>query len=622
MPEAAAATPADASAPTATAAGTGKSNGARSTAPEDRWTAFAGAADSPPGRLARALRATGRALIHEYTLVVVASLVLAVLMTWPTLRYPQYTIPQDIWDPTLQAWQMAWSGHILLTDPAQLWHSNTFFPERYSFAFSDALIGYAPLGMIGTGPQAALIRYNIVFVLAHALCVIGGYALVRQLGAGRVGAAVAGVVFAFAPWRLAQEGHLHIISAGGIPLAFAMLARGHGWSLRHGYRPERRRVGWVVAGWLTASWQISLGFGIGLPFAYALLLVMLVAAATYGVQALRRRRKPLGRGVLVTDLVGGAVFAAVGALLALPYFRVTELHPYAERTEGQVAFFSPKAYALLVAPAESLPWGDLHTEVRETLRWVPEMTLLPGFTLYGLAAIGLFFSMWTWRWRLVLLLGTVTSAVLSLGTQVFGGHYTYLPLFHYLPGWNGIRTPGRLIMWTTLFLAILAAGAVSEFGRRTHRVARTRIPSWPGPWLRLAMLVPLILVIAEGTNRTPHPIVPAQPAAMRTVDGPMLVLPTGAVADMNVMLWSTTKFQQMANGGSGFLPQRQKDMRDAVQTFPDAGSVQHLRSLGLKRVVLLRDQAQGTPWERAGDVPVDSLGIQREDLADAVVFHL
>ena len=131
-------------------------------------------------------------------------------MTWPTLRYPRYTLPQDYWDPSLQAWQMAWSGHILLADPAQLWQSNTFFPELWSFAFSDTLLGYAPAGMLGSGPEAAVLRYNIMFVLAHALATFGAYALARQLGAGRIGAAVAGVSYAYAPWLLAQAGHLHV----------------------------------------------------------------------------------------------------------------------------------------------------------------------------------------------------------------------------------------------------------------------------------------------------------------------------------------------------------------------------------------------------------------------------
>lgn len=592
------------------------------TSPEERWTDFATAKEAPATWIVRAFRACGRAVVHEYTLVTVGAILLAVVMTWPALRYPQYTIAHDIWDPTLQAWQIAWSGHALLTDPLNLWNANSFHPEQYSLAFSDSLLGYAPAGMVGTGPEAAVLRYNIIFVLAHALAVIGAYALVRQLGAGRIGATVAGVAFAYAPWRLAQEGHLNIISSGGIPLALAMLARGHGYSLRHGYRPERRHTGWAVAGWVVATWQISLGFGIGLPFAYVLGVTALVSALVYGIRALLRRRKPFGMKLLVADVLGGAVFAGAGALLALPYYRVAELHPYAQRSPAEIEFFSPPWRSLMLAPRESLPWGDLHEPAREGLRWGPEMTLLPGYALYALALIGLIFSVWKLRTRLLLLVGAVASIGLSMGTEFFAGTWTYLPLYEYLPGWNGIRTPGRLIMWATLFLGLLGAGAVSEFGRQAHLVARTRIPSWPGPWLRIATLLPLVLVVAEGTNRTEHPIVPPQPVAMRTVEGPMLVLPTTQLDDQNVMLWSTTKFQQLANGGSGVTPRRTDELRQNTTSFPDVASIGYLRSLGIRTVVLLRDRAPGSPWERAGDVPVDSLGIQRQDLADTVVFRL
>jgi hypothetical protein len=36
-------------------------------------------------------------------------------------------------------------------------------------------------------------------------------------------------------------------------------------------------------------------------------------------------------------------------------------------------------------------------------------------------------------------------------------------------------------------------------------------------------------------------------------------------------------------------------------------------------VILLRAEAQGTAWERAGDTPVDSLGIRREDVDETTV---
>ncbi|MGK5521956.1 hypothetical protein ACSNN9_21730 [Micromonospora sp. URMC 107] len=590
----------------------------------DRWEAFASAPEPVPSRIGRAARAVGRLLIHEWTLATLASLALAVLLTWPTLRYPRHTLPQDYWDPSLQAWQMAWSGHILLTNPAQLWQSNTFFPESWSFAFSDTLLGYAPAGMIGTGPEAAVLRYNIMFVLAHALATLGAYALARQLGAGRIGSAVAGASFAYAPWLLAQAGHLHVISNGGIPLALAMLARGHGWSLRHGYRPERRHDGWVYAGWLVAAWQLSLGFGIGLPFAYFLAGTVLVAAVTWFLRrwVVRPVKRPFGRRLLVADLVGGLLFAGVGALLAIPFFTVAEAHPNAKRSIGDIGIFSPPASGFFTAPAESRVWGGLHEGARALLPWHPEMTLLPGFVLYALAAGGLFFSVWKLRHRLLLLAGVVVTMVLAMGTRFFDGTFTYVPLFEHLPGWNGLRTPGRLMLWTTLLLGLLAAGAVSAFAARVREISAERIPSWPSPWLRLATLLPLVLVIGEGLNSTPHPIVPPQPAAMRTVDGPLLVLPSNQSLDQPVMLWSTTRFQDVVNGGSGFTPRQLDDVRRVTLSFPDQVSVDYLRVLGVRNVLLMRDHIAGTPWEVTVDAPVDGLGITREEIGDVVVYRL
>jgi hypothetical protein len=589
--------------------------------PPDPWTAFATTPERAPGRVRRALEATGRSLTHEYALVILGGLLLAVVLTWPALRYPLHVLPQEIGDPARQAWQVAWSGHVLWTDPARLWQANAYFPQRYSFAFGDSLLGYAPAGMLGDGPLAAVLRYNILFVLAHALLAVGGYALVRQLGAGRTGAAVAAVASAYAPWRLAQEGHLDIVSAAGIPLALAMLARGNGWSLRYGLRPDRRHAGWAAAGWLVAAWQISLGFSLGLPFAYVLAGIVAVVAIAVPIRRLRKPRQGpvLGWRLLLTDLFGLLFVAGVGGLIALPYFKVAGTGPSAP----EIDFYSPPWRSLLIAPAESRIWGAAHAGPRSSLPWPAEMTLLPGFVLYALALVGLVFSVWKWWQRLLLLLGVAVSVVFTLGTTVFGGRWTYLPLFGHLPGSLGIRIPGRLMLWVTLLLAVLAAGAVAEFVRRAEHLSALRVPPWPGPWLRLATLVPLLLVLVESWNATPHPVVPAQPAAMRTVTGPMLVLPSAAMSDQTVMLWSTSRFQAMANGGGAFAAARQAELRQRAASFPDTPSVQYLRGLGIKTVVLLRTQAAGTAWERAGDVPVDALGIRREDIDDGtVVFRL
>jgi hypothetical protein len=616
---------ADASAETAGAAAgsAGPSEAVGEAEPPDAFAKFAPAGEEVPSRWIRYRRAVGRFLIHEWTLAALASLALAVIMTWPTLKYPAYTIPQDVWDPTLEAWMMAWSGHAVLTDLPQLWNANSFYPEQLSYAFTDTLLGYFPAGMIGSGFTAAVVRYNVMYVLLHALAFFGAYVLVRQLGAGKTAAAVAGAAFAYAPWRLAQAGHMHVISTGGIALALAMLARGHGFSLRHGYRPEKRKPLWALAGWLVAAWQISLGFGIGLPFAYVMAAIVVVSVVWMVVKRIVSGPFPFGGKLFTADLFGGLVFAAVGVLMALPYLRVAELHPYAVRSEAEVGLYSPPLFGFFVSPAESAIWGESHTAARDSLSWHPEMTLLPGFVLYGLAAAGLLMSIWTIRQRILLAAGVVVSGFLAMGTSVFAnGRPGYMTLYDFLPGWDALRTSGRLVIWTTLFLAILAAGAVSAFVEQANQASVERVPSRPHPLLRLATLIPVVLVLLEGLNNTPHPVVPTPPPSLAQVKGPVLVLPSDQLRDEHVMLWMTDRFEPIVNGGSGFTPRRTQDVREATKTFPDVNSVTMLRELGVTTVVVLKDYVGGTPYEGALTASVDGLDVKREEREDAVIFVL
>src|ERR671932_309240 len=196
--------------------------------------------------------------VSELALAVLAGAALALVMHWPLPLHVGRDVPRDLGDPLPQAWQVAWDGHALLHQPLDFFQANIFWPLRNSLAFSDALVGYAPAGAIGSGPHAAIVRYDLLFLFAYVLAFLGAYALAREIGAGRGGAMVAGAGFAYAPWRLEQDGHLHVLSSGGIPLALALLVRG--------YRSGSAR--WVVAGWLVATWQVSLGFTLGVQLGY------------------------------------------------------------------------------------------------------------------------------------------------------------------------------------------------------------------------------------------------------------------------------------------------------------------------------------------------------------------
>ena len=256
---------------------------------------------------------------RETWLAALGGVVLAIAMTWPLVFHLGSDIGKDLGDPLLQAWQVAWIGHALLEHPLDLWQANTFWPNADTLAFSDALVGYAPAGLVGQeSPHAALVVYNLLFLGAYGLAFLGAYLLARELGVGRLGAVAAGVAFTYAPWKLSQNGHLHVLSSGGIPLALFLLLRG--------YRLRRRWL--VLGGWLVAAWQMTLGFSLGLQFAYLLLVLGAIA-----VLALALRAVPLpDRRVMAATVIGIGAFAIAAGLMARPYLRVLDEHPEARRT--------------------------------------------------------------------------------------------------------------------------------------------------------------------------------------------------------------------------------------------------------------------------------------------------
>jgi hypothetical protein len=560
------------------------------------------------------------------------STALAAAMTWPALRDPAHTVPQDLVDPLYFVWQLAWVGHALVTDPLGVWTTNAFSGAADNLAYTDTMIGYAPLSVFGGGMRGALVAYNLLFVAISALAFFGAYLLARVLGARWPGAVVAAAAFAYAPWRLAHDRHLNVLSTGGIALAFALLAYGHGWRLRAAERrdpaapPARRPPSprWVLAGWAVACWQLTLGFAVGLPFAWAIALVVLVAGLTAVVRQRRRghrwreacrRAYRRARPVVRADAVGALAFAIVGALLTIPYLRVVSDFPVAKRTEEMLQRYSPPVHGLVTAPPESV-WAGVQGGLRSSMNAVQEQALLPGFAVLVLAVVGLGYSAWSVRHRAMLALGAVVTALLCLGTSgPAGGELTYLPLFRHVPGWDALRTPGRLILWVTLCLGLLAAGAVTRWAEDAAR-RRAALGARPAlvrrlavPGLALSLVLPGALVTLEGASDMPYPRVPSAPVALDSLPQPLMVLPTSQGGDFQVMTWSTDGWPQLANGGSGFEPPAQAALRRSLRYFPDTRSLAALRARGVRTVVLVPERAVDTWWEDAGQRPTARLPV-------------
>ncbi len=571
----------------------------------------------------------GRELIYVF----LAGLVLAVITTWPLVLHMGSRIAPDLGDPVRTAWEVAWVGHAMLHDPLHIFNANDFYPHPLSLAFSDSLLGYGPAAFFGSGTVAALVRYNLLFLFAWALCFFGAYLLARELGLGKLPAAAAGAAFAYAPYRVTEAGHLHVISSGGIPLALFLLLRGYRRTSEEG---SRGALALVAAGWLVAAWQISLGFSLGLQFAYLLAVLALVLVVN---RWRSDRRLPHARMLAVT-CAGIALVGVVTVYQARPYLKISHDYPTAKRTLKEVKTYSAGPAAWFAASSENRVWGDVTATMRAEVHSKNESVFFPGGLILLLAAAGLAAPLFTPRLRIGLAAVIVVCSVLALGLGLTGAGYPYRILFDHAPGWDGVRVPGRVFTLATLAYALLAGAGVhliAEWARRAgeHR-ERTRSA---GPRRRFGLLgaaaaaVLALAIVGEGAGHLAHPVVPQPTRAEIGLPGPRLDLPTDGAADRVWQYFSTNGFYKIPIGNSTFDVPAVDDLRGGMSGFPDRASIEKLRYYGIRTVVLHLKMPKlpgivGYAYPEPPDVPaaaakpIAGLGVTSRRVGSIVIYSI
>jgi hypothetical protein len=584
----------------------------------------------------------------------VVGVALAVLTSWPLVLEIGSHIAPDNGDPVRTAWQIAWVGHAMLHDPLHLFDSNAFYPHPLSLAFSDSLLGYGPAAFFGSGAVATLVRYNLIFLFTWSLCFVGGYLLARELGLRKLAAGAAAAAFAYAPYRVTEAGHFQVISSGGIALALFLLLRG--------YRRSSR--GLVIAGWLVSAWQISLGFTLGLQYAYLLAVLAVLAAIWWW----RARKPALPRALVLITAAGVLVVGAVTAYQARPYLKVASDYPTAKRTIKEVKNYSSKPIAWLAASSENRVWGGVTSGARDRVHSKNEDVFFPGGLILVLALIGLAAPIYTKRLRTGLAVGIVIVAVLALGMGLTDAGWPYRLLYDYAPGWDGVRVPGRIFTLATLFFALLAgAGAQLLAGkpgallapahrdddddddetanagddrdsqaRRTRRAQRAAFHARVSA-ATLSAIVGVVLcvgIVGEGAGHLGHPRVPQPARAEIGLPGPVLDLPTDGTLDRIWQYFSTNGFYEIPVGNSTFDIPAVDDLRGGMSGFPDKASVEKLRWYGIRTVVLHLVLPKELPPDHSLDTveppnpaaaaakPIAGLGVTRRRVGSLVIYEI
>ena len=503
---------------------------------------------------------------------------LTAVMTYPQVLRMSDGV-HDPADPLMVTWVLAWVAHQLPNAPAHIFDANIFYPERNTLAYSETLLVpgllAAPLHWLGVKP---ILIYNLVFLSGFALSGVGVALLVRRL-TGHAGAAIlAGIVFAFPPYRIDHYAHLQLQQTQFIPQAL--------WAFHRLLDTGRLRDG-VLLGVCTACQMLScMYYGIFLiPYMAVVCGTLLIASGT-----LPKER-----------LTALAVAAAIVTVTMVPVGRayLAARKVVGERGQGEVAMNSATWRNYLAPPEVNALYGKVFARFMD-----PERRLFPGFVAVALAIIGLVprkrkhpeHPQHLENQRAVPLayaLGLVLAFDVSLG---FNG-VIYRGLYDYFLPFKALRIPARMGLMVGFSLAVLAGYGATRIANRL-----------PSATARRAVLTLIgLLMLAEYAS---HPLelwaAPRQPPQayadlVRDIgEGPTSVIfefPTGNMEDPEYLYYSTFHWQYLVNGYSGFFPPSYQKIVNAVRGFPDEASMNMIRSHGVRYLVIHGEWLYGARYE-------------------------
>jgi hypothetical protein len=529
------------------------------------------------------------------TLVALAvGLVAAIAVTWPLATKLGHTA-HDAFDPRFQAWTIDWVQH-KLGSPGSLFDANIFAPESHTLAYSDSLLGIAipmlPFRWLGVSPIGQL---NIALLLSFATTFASGYLFGRVVTRSVVVGAFTGVAFAFGPFGSVSSGVIHATAHAGVGVAAAAA-----WWLADRARAQRPLL--APSALLVAAlvWQASVSFYPG-AYAFGAAAVILLV-----------RWRSLGpRGWLWA----GVALAAAGACtvaLAIPYLQVRQDQPGFTRT---LADLPPLAADFGATDPRLSVWGSI---LGKGGGWpIYGEPAFPGLFLLVLAPIG---AVAGWRTagrrRLAVIAGLVLVLVglaLGLGAGPTGWrkYAPYRLLFEFVPGWEALRATGRAWAVGLLGVGLLAGLGALAVGRGL--AARFR---WPAHTVvGVVAVVALLGVLVEGYAPWTAADGGTVEVAVSPVDQRLADLPPGGVLYLPALeqgaggvrealsgfrqaenVYGTTAHHRITpNGYSGFFPPSWKHISREMEALPDAATLEHLRALGV-RYVVVRDWAAGTVW--------------------------
>ena len=293
----------------------------------------------------------------------------AIVLTWPaTARLGSAVI--DLGDPLLTTWILAWDVHALRTAPFRFFDANMFHPHRWALAYTEHLLGLVPLvGLARLAGAGVLLAHNLVWLATFPLTGLAMFWLVRHLTGQAGAAAIAALLYAFAPFRIGQLGHVQILSHQWLPLMLLGL-----------HRAAESRGRWRDVGLAAGAFTLQ-----ALSSGYHAFFAAIAGAVFLAWLGLPSTRPPLAR-LIGRGLIAGAVVAVLLLPLVVAY-RLAREEIGLARSVIEVQHYVATPWSYLAAPAESRWFGAATARFRAR-----EAALFPGLLTLALAGAGVLFA--------------------------------------------------------------------------------------------------------------------------------------------------------------------------------------------------------------------------------------
>jgi hypothetical protein len=481
---------------------------------------------------------------------VVLFIALTLASTWPIAARPSTVIGQH-GDAFFSVWRLAWVAHQLKTDPLHLFDGNIFYPEPRTLAYSDAMllpsVALAPVQWAGVHP---LVVYNLFLLSTFVLNALAAHVLAYRLTGSYAAGLLAGVIFAFSPYRFEHFDHLEMQLSFWIPLAALAWHRA----------VERQTTrDCLVVSAVVAAQVLSCIY-------YAVFLITVLGVMTLA-WFWRTPMKAIRAGTLML-LPAMVVFA----IYSLPY--LGNRSRLGDRPPGEIARYSATLEDFVSAPSTNRLYG-----------WTAgfgaaERHLFPGLVAAALLVVGL--------WPPLDRRRAVHAAALALAFQLALGSngLIYDLLYEWVLPYRGLRVPARASILILLGTSVLAGYGAARLSGRMRRW-RTA-PAVMALVVGLASLEywskPAVQRVDQRISAW-YPLLRTEPDAVM-FEWPVTVPWRMSMVDVTYMYRSTLHWRPLLNGYSGFYPQSYIKLLLEMRSFPDTRSIAYLQRVGATVLVL------------------------------------